>query len=89
MGGKKGIRRVPTLRRVGAHRRWDAEGLSAIRGRPWDWNPDEGVEPEELLVRRLTEEEKQESLPNMYGHEARIYRLQLPAAQGRLPRARL
>lgn len=53
------------------------EGLSSIRGRPWEWNLEEGVESRDLCVRRLTEEEKQDALPKTFGHEARICRLQL------------
>ena len=32
VGTKDGVIRAGTLRRVGAHRRWDAEGLDAVRG---------------------------------------------------------
>lgn len=77
VGSQDGVRRVATFRRVGAHRRWDPDGLSEVRGRPWEWNPDGGVGPGDLLVRRLTEEENRESLCKMIGDEARIYRLQL------------
>lgn len=54
---------------------WDVEGLSSLWGRPWDCSLDEGVQSGD--IRRLAEEEKHESLPKMFGHEARIHRLQL------------
>lgn len=66
IGGEEGIRRVASRCRVGAHRRWDAEGLSKIRRRPWDWNPDEGVDSgDELEPFRIV------------SHDARIHRLAL------------
>ena len=36
IGTKGGILKASAIRRVGAHRRWDAEGLMAIKGVPWD-----------------------------------------------------
>lgn len=65
------------FRRVGAHRRWGAAGLSKILGRLWDWNPGENVQPGDLLACKLTGEEKHESLTKMLGHWARMHRLQL------------
>lgn len=35
VGAPKAIRRGATIRQVGAHGRWDADGLAEIRGAPW------------------------------------------------------
>ena len=39
VGTNEGVTRAGTSRRVGAHRRWDAEVLDAVRGVPWKWDP--------------------------------------------------
>ena len=36
VGTSSGIARASAIRRVGGHRRWDAEGLLRIKGVPWD-----------------------------------------------------
>ena len=58
IGTAEGVKRAGTIRRVGAHRRWDAEGLDKIRGVPWQWDPDVDEVPDKLMVRMLSEEEK-------------------------------
>ena len=60
VGTKDGVIRAGTLRRVGAHRRWDAEGLDAVRGVPWKWDPDAEEVHDKLLVRMLSEDEKKQ-----------------------------
>ena len=40
VGTNEGVTRAGTSRRVGAHRRWDAEVFDAVRGVPWKWDPD-------------------------------------------------
>ena len=52
--------RAGTLRRVGARRRWDAEGLDAVRRVPWKWDPDAEKVHDKLLVRMLSEDVKKE-----------------------------
>lgn len=42
---------VATIRRMGDHRRWDAEGLADIKGRRRDWSPDADINLEELSTR--------------------------------------
>ena len=78
IGTADGVKRAGTIRRVGAHRRWDAEGLDQVRGVPWQWNPDADEVPDKLLVRMLSEEERQ----RLAGPEAEavpktIYRMRL------------
>ena len=58
IGSNEGIVKAGTLRRVGAHRRWDGEGLSKIRGYPWKWNPESAEDSANVKIRWLTEEEK-------------------------------
>ena len=50
------------MRRVGAHRRWDAEGLAEVRGVPWHWDPNSEIEAQKLLVRHPTDAEKAEKV---------------------------
>ena len=57
---KGGVIRAGTLRRVGAHRRWDAEGLDAVRGVPWKWDQDAEEVHDKFLVRMLSENEKKQ-----------------------------
>ena len=40
VGIKDGVQRAVTIRKVGAHRRWDAAGLDTIRGLLWKRDPD-------------------------------------------------
>ena len=58
VGTSEGVVKASTIRRVGAHRRWDADRLAAVRGVPWQWDPDSDKEAEKLLVRNLTDSEK-------------------------------
>lgn len=55
VGSAEGIRRAALIRRVGGHRRWDAEGLAEAHGVPWSWNPDAEVHPGDIRVRFLAE----------------------------------
>ena len=59
-GTKDGVIRAGTLRRVGAHRRWDAEVLDAVRGVRWTRDPDAEEVHDKLLVRMLSEDEKKQ-----------------------------
>ena len=78
VGTKEGVKRAGTIRRVGGHRRWDAEGLDAVRGVPWKWNPDADDEVEKLLVRHLTEEEKNNLAEPAHNQGTKkVYRLRL------------
>lgn len=60
VGCPGGVRRAATIRRGGAHRRWDADGFSSIRGIPWRWRPGAEVEQRDLQVRFPTPGDKQE-----------------------------
>ena len=40
IGTKTGVIRSSAVRRVGEHRRWDAEGIMEVRGVPWKLTPD-------------------------------------------------
>ena len=64
-------------RRVGAHRRWDRDGLERVRGLPWQWDPAQGDVHPDLKVRCLAEEEIQsgQAVKKEDGH--RMYRLRL------------
>lgn len=48
-----------------------------IRGWPWNWNPEADVQPGDVRVRFLTEEEKVTGRPEVYEGEKYIYRMQL------------
>ena len=45
VGTKDGVIKASTIRRVGAHRRWDAQGLMEIAGVPWKLTPSKDEEP--------------------------------------------
>ena len=78
IGTKGGATKVSTIRRVGAHRRWDAEGLDAVRGVPWQWDPDSDEDTQKLLVRHLTEEEKASlAIPTPAEGPRNVYRMRL------------
>ena len=55
--------RAGTIRRVGAHRRWDADGLDSVRGVPWQWDPDADEVSDKLLVHLLSDDENVNVLP--------------------------
>ena len=80
IGTEGGILRAGTIRRVGAHRRWDREGLEKVRGVPWQWNPDEGEVHADLKVRWLTEEERASGEALRGENSTRLYRLRLRKA---------
>ena len=48
----EGICKTSAIRRVGGHRRWDAEGLLKVKGVPWD-HIQKDTEPGEVRVRFL------------------------------------
>lgn len=77
MGASEGVRRVASIRHVGANCRWGAEGFSVIRGAPWSRNPDAAAQQGDLRVRVLTEEEKRSGRPEVFGGEKNIYRRHL------------
>ena len=77
IGTASGILRGGSIRRVGAHRRWDREGLERVRGLPWQWNPAEVDLHPELKVRWLREEELESGQPLMSEDSRNIYRLRL------------
>lgn len=70
-------RRASTIKRVGVHRRWGAEGPSEIRGLSWNWNPEAHVQPGDIRERFLAEKEKVFGRPDVYEGEKKIYRMQL------------
>ena len=72
-----GTFRAGTIRRVGAHRRWDREGLEKIRGLPWQWDPGEGEIHADLKVRWLAEDELKDGQAVMTEEGCRMYRLRL------------
>ena len=47
-----GICKASAIRRVGGHRRWDAEGLLQVKGVPWD-HVQKDADPGEVHVRWL------------------------------------
>ena len=77
LGTPQGIEKAGTIKRTGAHRRWDGEGLSSITGVPWKWNPDEDDPNDDLLVRWLSEQEKEAVQPNQNIDQGTIYRMRL------------
>lgn len=77
MGSSDGISIVSTIRRVGAHRCWGADGLAGTPGESWSWNPDAEVQLGYLRVRFMTEEEKLSGRPEAHNSEKNIYRTQL------------
>ena len=46
IGTKKGVLKSSAIRRVGEHRRWDAEGILEVRGVPWKPTPEPEDEKE-------------------------------------------
>ena len=78
VGTKDKVVKSSTIRRVGAHRRWDAEGLGEIRGVPWLWDPESDTEAERLLVRHLTDQEKTSlQIPTASDGSRTVYRMRL------------
>lgn len=75
VGSAEGVRRAASVRRAGAHRRWDSDGLAVVRGVPWSWSPEAVVQPGYLRVRFLIDEEKKEGQPKVYEGERKIYRM--------------
>ena len=77
VGSRDGVSRAGTVRRVGAHRRWDREGLAHVRGLPWQWDPAEGDMHTDLKVRWLAEDEIESGKAVMTEDNRRLYRLRL------------
>ena len=75
IGTKSGVRKSWTIRRVGGHRRWDAEGLGSVRGQPWKWDPGEDDPPKDLQIRWLTDEERCKVTAEM--QDGKVCRLRL------------
>lgn len=55
----KSVQIWPKSASLGAHQRWDADGLGEIKGAPWCWTFDAEVQAGDLRVRFLAEDEKQ------------------------------
>ena len=51
IGFKGDVHKSGMIRRVGGHRRWDAEGLGSVRGQPWKWDPDKDDPSKDLKIR--------------------------------------
>ena len=77
IGTKNGVVKAGTIRRVGAHRRWDAQGLEKIQGVPWKWNPDSDDAPRELRLRWLSDSEKDASATGLGDYHGVVYRMRL------------
>ena len=77
VGTEHGIVKASAIKRVGAHRRWDAEGLGRVRGVPWKWRPEADDAPKELRVRWLDEDEKIDGKAASQDSEIRVYRMRL------------
>ena len=57
VGTSHGVVKAGVIRRVGAHRRWDAEGLLGVRGVPWRRTPE--AEDEEVTVTMIPMPERE------------------------------
>ena len=77
VGTSEGVFRAGTVRRVGAHRRWDKDGLSRVQGVPWQWNPSEGTVHRDLQVRWLREEELEAGRAVACEEDRKVYRMRL------------
>jgi hypothetical protein len=77
VGTSGGVIRAGTVRRVGAHRRWDKDGLAAVKGVPWQWNPAEGEVHPDLQVRWLREEELEAGRAQASQDDRKLYRMRL------------
>ena len=58
IGTSRGVVKSSAVRRVGEHRRWDAEGLLQVRGVPWKLTPDLEEESREPKIVWLSPEER-------------------------------
>ena len=58
IGTGDGIVKAATIRRVGAHRRWDAQSLHAVQGVPWKRDPKQEDGEFDVKIRWLTQDEK-------------------------------
>ena len=78
VGTRQGAVRAGTIRRVGAHRRWDVEGLDSVSGVPWQRDPDAGEVPDKLFVRLLSDDEKKHLAGPSVGEGTKtVYRMRL------------
>lgn len=73
----EGIRRASRIRRAGAYRGWDVDGLEEIGGLLCTWSLGVEVQLGDLRFRFLTEEEKQSGRSEVHEGEKNIYRMQL------------
>lgn len=62
-----GVRRTGTIRRLGARRRWDAEGPAVVRRVTWGWVSDACVQPGVLRARCPPEESRRAECPSVGG----------------------
>ena len=77
VGTASGAVRAGTVRRVGAHRRWDKEGLEKVQGVPWQLNPSEGAVHRDLQVRWLREDELDAGRAAVHEDDRKVYRMRL------------
>ena len=76
IGTETGLEKTATIKRVGAHRRWDPKGLAKVKGWPWCRGPDEGEPAVNLRVRWLDDDEVGRTAAAKED-PTRIYRLRL------------
>ena len=76
VGTEAGVVKAGTIKRVGAHRRWDAAGLERVQGLPWKWNPDAEELPRELRLRWLSDGERGDEQAGGSG-DRMVYRMRL------------
>ena len=77
IGTAEGVKKAGTIRRVGAHRRWDADGLDKVRGVPWQWDPEVDEVPDKLVVRMLEDEKQQLAGQGADSDQKTVYRMRL------------
>ena len=53
IGTQAGVIGAGTIRRMGAHRRWDRESIQAVVGLPWERKPDDPREEADAQARRV------------------------------------
>ena len=77
IGTDQGVVKASAIRRVGSHRRWDAEGILAVRGVPWRLTPEKDQEDLGTKVTWLTEDEKKNLMPNKENARPQVRRTML------------
>ena len=58
IGTSAGVIKASVIRRTGAHRRWDHEGVFGVRGTPWNRVPAAEEEGPEIFIEPLPEVER-------------------------------